>query len=356
LFQMMIDQHVALLTNIIQGKPFLDFIVGPITQVLGFIVNFIFNIVYVVTERHSLGISIIFLTIITRLLMMPLAFKQQKSMAAMQKLQPEIEKIRKKYTSKDPEVQQKMNQEIQGLYAKHKVNPFSGCLPLFIQLPIFIALSYLMQQTYMFIHRIGDVYRTLATTIISTPHYTNVLVPIADPKVPDGLRPFDISQVENMQKVLNKCSQADWQTILSKLPEASTALQAALQQKTNIEYFLGINLIDASGMAFPGVIIPLLAAGTTLLSSWLMNKQQTSTDPTAKTQQKVMLIVMPIMMGWFTISMPAGVGVYWITSTCFQILQQVYLNKRFAKTVVQGATVEGKLVEAKGGVKEKKAK
>lgn len=88
------------------------------------------------------GMSIVGLTIIVRIVLLPLSFKQFRSMQAMQKLQPEIKKIQAKY--KDD--RQKMNQEMMKFYQENKVNPMGSCLPLVLQIPVFISLFYLLRD------------------------------------------------------------------------------------------------------------------------------------------------------------------------------------------------------------------
>ncbi|MEJ5185704.1 MAG: YidC/Oxa1 family membrane protein insertase [Candidatus Geothermincolales bacterium] len=90
------------------------------------------------------GVAIILLTLFIRLLILPLTWRQTKSMIALQKLQPELKKIQEKY--KDDK--ERLSQEMMKFYREHKVNPFSGCFPLLIQLPIFIAL-YTAIRTYL---------------------------------------------------------------------------------------------------------------------------------------------------------------------------------------------------------------
>lgn len=85
---------------------------------------------------HNYGVSIILLTVLINLILLPLSLKSFKSMKEMRKLQPEMEKIRKEFKN-DP---QKMNAEVMELYRRHKVNPAGGCLPMLLQLPIFIGL------------------------------------------------------------------------------------------------------------------------------------------------------------------------------------------------------------------------
>lgn len=81
------------------------------------------------------GVSIIILTVILRMGMFPLTRTSQKSMKQMQKLQPEIQKIREKY----PDDKAKQQEEMQGLWRKHGINPFMGCLPILLQFPVFFA-------------------------------------------------------------------------------------------------------------------------------------------------------------------------------------------------------------------------
>ncbi len=95
----------------------------------------------------SYGLAIVVVTIIVRLFLVPLNVKQVRSTMAMQNIQPEIKALQQKYTSKDQETQQKLQQETMALFQKHGVNPLAGCLPIFIQMPIFIALYHAIMRT-----------------------------------------------------------------------------------------------------------------------------------------------------------------------------------------------------------------
>ncbi|WP_245628142.1 membrane protein insertase YidC [Shouchella shacheensis] len=106
-----------------------------------------FLIVWFADFLQNYGLAIIAVTILFRLLLLPLMVKQTKSMKAMQQLQPEMQKLRETYSAKDQRTQQKMQQEMQALFAKHKVNPFAGCLPLIIQMPIFLAIYHAIMRT-----------------------------------------------------------------------------------------------------------------------------------------------------------------------------------------------------------------
>ncbi|MFV0504991.1 MAG: YidC/Oxa1 family membrane protein insertase [Lachnospirales bacterium] len=311
-----------------------------IVDILGVVLDVIYNIVHTIAIPNSLGFSIILFTIFIRVLMVPLAVKQQKSMAKMQEIQPIVKKIQDKYKdNKDPEVQKKMQVEVQKVYSENKVNPLSGCLPLFIQMPIFISLSYIMNNAYMFVNKLGDIYYQLSDIIINATNkatdsaFLEVFVPIANSKLRPGVR-IAIDTTDGMAKFLNVFSNDDWLSVTSLFtPETTQSIQTLFTQRESIEMFFGIDLTGVAGLSFPGILIPILAGVSTFLSSYLamnMNKN-TQQNEQMQQQQKIMIIVMPIMMGFMTINLSAGVGLYWITSSIFQVFQQLFLNHNINK-------------------------
>ena len=110
-----------------------DFIAQLILQLLGFVYSLV----------HSWGWAIVILSFLVYLLLYPLTLKQMRSMKEMQLLQPHIEELRKLYKDNP----QRLNKEIMQLYREHKVNPLGGCLPLILQMPIFIALWQALQRS-----------------------------------------------------------------------------------------------------------------------------------------------------------------------------------------------------------------
>src|SRR3954468_21221288 len=90
----------------------------------------------------SWGFSIIFLTIVVRAALIPLPFKQIKSMQAMQRVAPEIKALQQRF--KDDK--QRLQQETMKFYQENKINPFSSCLPLVLQMPVFISLFYMLRK------------------------------------------------------------------------------------------------------------------------------------------------------------------------------------------------------------------
>ncbi|MCL2399626.1 MAG: YidC/Oxa1 family membrane protein insertase [Defluviitaleaceae bacterium] len=319
--------------RMVQNEP--GMFIGPIAAVFGVIIDFIFGIVYNFTVYHSLGLSIILMTLIVRSLMLPLAFKQQKSMMAMQRLNPEMTKIRKKYPNKDVESQQKMNAEIQKLYKENNVNPFGGCLPLFIQMPLFFGLSFIMNQSFLYVSRLGDLYTQISRYLINeVPGYTNFMVPLALPRVPQRMldnQEIDISIPEQMNRILNVFEPSDWNAMFASIPDQYLPpLLYLYEQKLAIENFFGLALTEVTGLGWPGIVIPILAVATAIITSKLTMAMSlaVANDERMRQQQKMMMVIMPVMMGVMTIGLPTGVGIFWITTSVFQIVQQLVFNHR----------------------------
>ncbi|QQK78113.1 YidC family membrane integrase SpoIIIJ [Salicibibacter cibarius] len=113
---------------------------------------FVFPLSWLVTTiaeatGENYGLGIIIVTILIRFLILPLMIKQTKSTKAMQELQPELLKLREKYSAKDQKTQQKLQEETMKLFSENNVNPLAGCLPLFIQMPILIAFFHAIMRT-----------------------------------------------------------------------------------------------------------------------------------------------------------------------------------------------------------------
>ena len=118
-----------------------------------------------------------------------------------------------------------------------------------------------------------------------------------------------------------------------------------LDTKNNIETFLTIPLVSKCGLSFPSIIVPIVAGVTTFLQSKVMTSLMNTTasaendQAAAMTQSmnKMMLYFMPIMMAFFCLQVPAGLGVYWTISNIFGILQQIFLQKFYKKKMAEGA-------------------
>ncbi len=337
---MLINFSMTFLRGMVEKDPGL--LTGTIAKVLGFIMNWIYEAIYFIAgDPNSLGLAIIFFTIVARLLMTPLSYKQQQSMFVMRKMQPEINKLQQKYSnaSKDPEIQKKLAAETQKIYSKYSYNPFSGCLPLIIQLPIFFALYYIMKNAFVYIDHINDVYNQIANIVIENSaqgtELHETIRAFATELVPSKLQEtFYLTNASDICKLLNKISPDQWQTIESQLPSAAQSTVAGLYaQQTAFETFFGIRVTETVGFSFTSIkiLIPILSGLTTWFSSWIMTRKNTASTEQLANQQKIMNIVMPLMMAWITVQCPAGIGIYWIAGNIFMIIQQQLFNIYFDK-------------------------
>jgi YidC/Oxa1 family membrane protein insertase len=115
-----------------------EYIVYPLSQLITLFAEWM---------SGSYGLAIVVVTLIIRLAILPLMIKQTKNSKAMQALQPEMKEIKEKYSSKDAQTQQKLQQETMALFQKHGVNPLAGCFPLIVQMPILIGFYHAIVRT-----------------------------------------------------------------------------------------------------------------------------------------------------------------------------------------------------------------
>ena len=141
------------------------------------------------------GIAIIIVTILMRILIFPLTLKQEKSMKKMKEIQPEVDKIREKYKD-DP---QTLNQKTMEIYKENNVNPMGGCLPILIQMPIFVALYYAFvgntipaDATFLWFNlKQPDHFMKLGTFTVNLLPILNTLVTFIQQKIMMGVQPQD---------------------------------------------------------------------------------------------------------------------------------------------------------------------
>jgi YidC/Oxa1 family membrane protein insertase len=230
----------------------------------------------------SYGLAIILLTLMVRLLLLPLSIKQTKSMREMQAIQPEIKRLQAKHKGD----RQKMNEELMALYKEHGVNPFGGCLPLLMQFPILIGLFYVIRSPLKYM---GDVVEGSALA--------------------DGLRNVATSlDIHQFLGIRLNCSANG--TVTGN----STAGLSGLDRE----------LADACGSglvtAMPYLALVLIMGFTTYYQQKQMQKS-TPNSPQAQ-QMQMFAKIMPLMLMVFSFNFPAGVVIYWITTNLWTIVQQ----------------------------------
>ena len=313
------------------------------------------------------GIAIIVLTIIVRLAMWPLNVSQQRSMRMMQSLQPKMKAIQDRYKN-DP---QKMQQKMMEFYKEHKFNPMGGCLPLLIQMPIFILLySALMSPqfiqiagdtSFLFVNRLDTTLRASAGIsndgVMGASQYDNFVLGKTARVVLKNNEALDNVKIDKPNKSLEiqgqlvpgeniefKMSLDNLDLKFSQLDNIASAemsitdLNTKETEKVKFERKEGLLVASVPSIAvarsFHWDILALIALfGITMyLSQKIMmsNQKNTPSDPAQEAIQKSMGTFMPIMIiGTFIIiPIPAGVLLYLITSNLIQILQKVIVNKQ----------------------------
>jgi YidC/Oxa1 family membrane protein insertase len=227
---------------------------------LGTVLAFFYGVI------PSSGVAIILLTVAVRLAMFPLTAKQAKSMLAMQRAQPEIKKLQAKYKND----RQKLNEETMKFYKENEINPLGGCLPLLVQMPVFIALYQTLRHIEKFI--------------------------------PENSKMFqDICNGET----LARCSAA------KNLPDMK---------------FLGMNLTESAAQASKsgiGEALPyLVLVGLVVVTGFVQQRQTMRNQVNPNPQMAIIGKIFPLMFAFISWGLPAGVGLYFATSNLWQVGQQ----------------------------------
>ena len=324
------------------------FIIGSIAKLLGFIMNGIFNALsYIGIE--NIGLSIIIFTVIVYTLMIPMTIKQQKFSRMSAVMNPEIQKIQKKYKNKkDQASMMKMQEETKLVYEKYGTSPTGGVLCSLIQFPILFALWPVIQNIPAYVTSIKDAYMPLVNQIMATDGYQKIMEGIGKAS-PIMINPetYDYSKANTLVDVLYKFRPGTWDTLADKFPDLTNLIDSTKNSLTHLNTFLGINIAETPGSMFMtatknfsiGLIIVALAIPVLSgLSQWISAKlmqQATSTgnddDNPMAAQMKTMMNVMPLISVFMCFSMPAGLGIYWIASAVVRTIQQLVINKFLSK-------------------------
>lgn len=221
--------------------------------------------------------SIAGLVVVVRVLLIPLFVKQIQSSRRMQLIQPEMQKIQQKYKGKtDPESRQAMSEETMNLYRRTGTNPFSSCMPILLQMPVFFALFSVL----------------------------NNLSRVADPN--SGVR-----------------AAGPLTAHLAAEAESSTIFGAPLSSS-----FLHSDSLEAKILTV--VLVILMSASTFWTQHQLMRKNMPASaldNPFAQ-QQKILLYVMPLIFAVSGVNFPIGVLLYWLVTNLWTAGQQYFVIKR----------------------------
>lgn len=313
------------------------FIMKPISKLLGAILSLLYdglNGIGVI----NIGVTIILFTLLIRLIMLPLMIKQNKSSKVLSYIQPEINKITKKYKGKrDQESLMAQQRETREIQEKYGANMTGGCLTTLIQLPIFIGLYRVIQNIPAYVGKIKDLYEPIATKICSDENAMAALRTFKENSSSSTLKSVTLTDgnVNTVIDVLAKFSKDSWESYINTLNGQSdivAAINENVPKINEIYTFFGINLTSAPGFALTtAMVIPVLSMIFQFLSLHV-TPQQTSTDPTQQATMKTMktmMNIMPIMSFFVCVGVPAGVGLYWATGSFMAFITSVFINLYF---------------------------
>lgn len=308
-------------------------ILGPIANLAGLIMNGIYEFFHLFGIQN-IALSIIVFTFITKSLMIPLTLKQQKFTKLSSKMNPELQAIQAKYKGKKDEASMRKQQaETQAVYEKYGASPTAGCLPMLISLPIMFALYRVIHNIPAYVNEVKVLYEAIAVEISGVEGFESIILDMVQ-----GVR-ITAEELTNNNKiidVLSKFGSDEWKQLAEKIPQISSVLNTNVPSILKVNSFLGLNITNAPGWRFPGIIIPILAMTLQFIQGKQMNANNTNTDkdnPSASAMNS-MTVMMPIMSGIFCITLPIGVGIYWISTSVFTIIQQFFTNKYLDKVDV----------------------
>ncbi len=270
--------------------------------------------IYAVIPNY--GLTIIALTLLIRLVLLPLGIKQIRSMQHMQLVQPKIKAIQQKYKTNKA----KQQEEIMKVYREYGVNPFSGCWPVLLQFPILIAMYSVLRHPQHPVH------------IPSGTELYNVI----QQQVPQPPTPAEMAKLPGPPGGTTFL----WMNLLCAAREAGDP-SATLSDRTvkpSVDY--PVDCGSGVGTRIPYYLFVVLMFGTTYYQQRQMQK---ASPPGASSQQQQMLLrIMPVFFGVFGYFVPAGLVVYWTTSNAWQIGQQYYMLRTRPSEEELAARADGK--------------
>lgn len=286
-----------------------------ITRPMGWIIEQIYNLV------ANYGLAIILFTVIIKLILLPLNVRSQKAMKKQQKVQPIIAELQQKYAND----QEKLQKEMMKIYKENNISMTGGCLPMLIQMPILVGLYQVIQRPLSYLMGIDWMQQEVIDKVYM-------------------LRDAMASSIGNLATATEEMLARSSQIQLSRWAEIVNGPSDPWVINFN---FLGLDLANAPSAAFSYLmrldfsnwntiallLIPVLAVAASVLSMKITQAQtgQNKNNDNANQMSKTMNLMMPLMTAFFTVTLPSGLGIYWIISSVMQILQQVLLNYYFDK-------------------------
>lgn len=326
---------------------------GPIGDILGWIMDLLFRFTSMF-GIVNIGLCIILFTLVTKLLMIPLTIKQQKSSKLMAVMQPELTAIQKKYKGKegDQKAMMMMQTETKAVYEKYGTSMTGGCLPMLIQLPIIFALYRVIYNIPAYVHSVRGYYEMVIANLPAGFQTNQTFMDLASSS--KMLSGADFTDLNKVIDLLYTFTGKQWDVLVNAFPQVGQAVtesgDSVVSAIERMQTFFGLNIaytpMQVIGNFFSHVdgttvfaliaalAIPLLAGASQWYSSKLMmattQSPQGDENPGAN-MMKSMNVMMPLMSVFFCFTFATGIGLYWVAQSVFTIIQQVGINSYLKK-------------------------
>lgn len=287
-----------------------------ITRPMGWIIQFIYNLV------ANYGLSIIIFTVIIKLILLPLNIHSQKAMKKQQKIQPILAELQEKYKND----QEKLQREMMKLYKDNNISMSGGCLPMLIQMPILVGLYQVIQKPLSYLKGVDWMQQEVIDKVYMLRDAMSSSIGTLAQQTEEQLANTSQIQLSNWAKMVNGANDP-WVINFNFL-----GLDLSNVPSQAFHYIMRLDFSDWSKILL--LLIPILAVASSVLTNKITMKQtgqdQNKNDNSQANQMnKSMQLMMPIMTGFFTLTLPSGLGIYWIISSVMQVIQQLVLNYYF---------------------------
>ena len=297
---------------------------------MGWIIQQIYNLV------ANYGLSIIIFTVLIKLILLPLNIHSQKAMKKQQKVQPIIAQLQEKYKND----QEKLQREMMKIYKENNISMAGGCLPMFIQFPILIGLYQVIQKPLSYLKGVDWMQQAVIDKVYMLRDAMASSIGSLAQQTEEQLANMSQIQLSNWAGIVNGPSDP-WVINFNFL-----GLDLSNVPSEAFGYIMRLDFSDWSKILL--LLIPILAVVSSLLTNKITMLQtgqtKTNDNSQASQMQKSMLWMMPLMSGFFTLTLPSGLGIYRIISSVMQIVQQLVLNYYFDK---KGEEIVDKIPEQK---------
>ncbi len=325
-------------------------IIMPIAQVLGYIFNLLFEALSFL-HIGNVAIAIILFTIIVKLCMLPLSIKQQKLAKLNSVMSPEIKAINEKYKDKknDQNAMMKMQEETKAVYEKYGVSQMGGCVQMLIQMPILLALYQVFRFIPLYITQLKNLFTAFLTDnggIMSASGYTDTMKQFGEN--------IDWTNVNTAITEINKFSTENWEALRNAFPAFSDIIANSHASLEQMNTFLGINMSQEPGFGLTlAFLIPVLSGLSQFISVKVaQGNTPVDDDNPMAASMRMTTYIFPLMSAFIAISVPAGLGLYWIATSVIQTIITVFINRYYDKLGAE--TIVKKNVEKRNKKRAKK--